>query len=234
MRPAWRRAEPRASRLVKLSARSRDSPCGRSPEGGPEFFRHTKLPPALPEPRLRLVAGWIAVNLVGGIDGSGPLTRTPSPCGRWCEHERNIGLNFFWEVLRINGSKIDWFDVKPLIIGPKHKPLNQRVQGSSPCAPTNDSKHLRQELIDCSARRISLRTPRWSGSSARLVRPRRKVPNPQGNAELQPPSTLRLLVLRWPLGVRAQSRPDRRPSSCPAEIGAWFCLGDPRTLRKGR
>jgi hypothetical protein len=50
--------------------------------------------------------------------------------------------------LWINGGKIIWFEIKRLILHGKRQPLNQRVQGSSPCAPTNDFNWLGKIKIE--------------------------------------------------------------------------------------
>ena len=49
--------------------------------------------------------------------------------------------------LKVNGGKIIWFEIKRLILHGKRQPLNQRVQGSSPCAPTNDFNGLSEGIF---------------------------------------------------------------------------------------
>jgi hypothetical protein len=47
------------------------------------------------------------------------------------------GLHFSRNSLFCNGTKMLQFVIKPLTLQQKDVTLNQRVQGSSPCAPTN-------------------------------------------------------------------------------------------------
>jgi aerobic carbon-monoxide dehydrogenase large subunit len=99
-------------------------------EIGKTAFQLDKLPPGM-EPSLYETATYRA--RAGNF---------PNGC-HICEVEidranhTRFGLKSADNPLTYNGRDCAWFEVKPLILGIKNMTLNQRVQGSSPCAPTH-------------------------------------------------------------------------------------------------
>jgi hypothetical protein len=57
-------------------------------------------------------------------------------------HVSSSPLHFVSNLLILNHRKIIPFTANPLFFWQKHQTLNQRVQGSSPCAPTNYSMYI--------------------------------------------------------------------------------------------
>jgi hypothetical protein len=86
------------------------------------------------------------------------VVRTRSPACetfRWMKtrippyraNHTSFGLKSAGNPLTYNGRDHARFEVKPLILAIKNVTLNQRVQGSSPCAPTNKIKDLADKSL---------------------------------------------------------------------------------------
>jgi hypothetical protein len=57
--------------------------------------------------------------------------------------ERLTGLHFYLQVMFCNGIKKTQFAIRLVTYKQKDMTLNQRVQGSNPCAPFTSSKQIK-------------------------------------------------------------------------------------------
>ena len=123
--------------------------------------------------------------------------------------------------LRLNTPILGSFTAKSLYCLIRNLTLNQRVQGSSPCAPTNDFNNLEQLLFGAPDNGNGLRTPcgpgkqlhvtglrstRWNDIAPAAQPLDRQIPHPRWTSSGRGSSVRAARTVARRLGMMAKSR----------------------------